>query len=296
MYRAKIMGKARHETFDTGMHSQAIQLLQLETDMRRALERKEFFVAYQPIMSLETGQLRGFEALIRWPHPERGLISPMDFIPLAEDTSMIVQIGEWVLREACQQMHKWHVIFPADPPIFMCVNLSVKQFSQHDLINKVASILRETKLAPTSLKLEITESAVIENVETATKMLNQLRALGVQLAVDDFGTGYSSLSNLHRFPINTLKIDRSFISRMVENNENAEIVRTISGLAQNLGMDVVAEGVETREQLEILRSLGCQYGQGYFFSKPVDIRGAEAFICQTYSPTVKVLEDLAIAS
>jgi EAL domain-containing protein (putative c-di-GMP-specific phosphodiesterase class I) len=247
-------------------------------------------------MSLETGQLRGFEALIRWPHPERGLISPMDFIPLAEDTSMIVQIGEWVLREACQQMHKWHVIFPADPPIFMCVNLSVKQFSQQDLIDKVASILRETKLAPTSLKLEITESAVIENVETATKMLNQLRALGVQLAVDDFGTGYSSLSNLHRFPINTLKIDRSFISRMVENNENAEIVRTISGLAQNLGMDVVAEGVETREQLEILRSLGCQYGQGYFFSKPVDIRGAEAFICQTYSPTVKVLEELAIAS
>jgi diguanylate cyclase (GGDEF)-like protein/PAS domain S-box-containing protein len=296
MYRAKILGKARHETFDTGMHSQAIKLLQLETDLRRALDRKEFFVAYQPIMSLETGQLRGFEALIRWPHPERGLISPMDFIPLAEDTSMIVQIGEWVLREACQQMHKWHVIFPADPPIFMCVNLSVKQFSQQDLIDKVASILRETKLAPTSLKLEITESAVIENVETATKMLNQLRALGVQLAVDDFGTGYSSLSNLHRFPINTLKIDRSFISRMVENNENAEIVRTISGLAQNLGMDVVAEGVETREQLEILRSLGCQYGQGYFFSKPVDIRGAEAFICQTYSPTVKVLEDLAIAS
>ena len=296
MYRAKILGKARHETFDTGMHCQAIKLLQLETDLRRALERKEFFVAYQPIMSLETGQLRGFEALIRWPHPERGLISPMDFIPLAEDTSMIVQIGEWVLRQACQQMHKWQVLFPSDPPIFICVNLSVKQFSQQDLIQKVAGILNETRLSPTSLKLEITESAVIENVETATRMLNQLRALGVQLAMDDFGTGYSSLSNLHRFPINTLKIDRSFISRMVENNENAEIVRTISGLAQNLGMDVVAEGVETREQLEILRSLGCQYGQGYFFSKPVDIRGAEAFICQTYSPTVQVLEDLAIAS
>jgi diguanylate cyclase (GGDEF)-like protein/PAS domain S-box-containing protein len=296
MYRAKSLGKARHETFDTGMHSQAIKLLQLETDLRRALERKEFLVVYQPIMSLETGLLRGFEALIRWPHPERGLISPMDFIPVAEDTGMIVQIGEWVLREACQQMHRWQVIFPSDPPIFMCVNLSVKQFSQQDLIDKVAGILQETRLAPTSLKLEITESAVMENVETATKMLNQLRALGVQLAMDDFGTGYSSLSNLHRFPINTLKIDRSFITRMVENNENAEIVRTISGLAQNLGMDVVAEGVETPEQLEILRALGCQFGQGYFFSKPLDTGSAEEFICHAYSPTVKVLEDLAIAS
>ena len=295
MYRAKSMGKARHEIFDTGMHSQALKLLQLETDLRRALERKEFMVVYQPIMSLETGQLCGFEALIRWPHPERGLISPMDFIPLAEETGMIVQIGEWVLREACEQMHRWQVTFPTDPPTFMCVNLSVKQFSQQDLIEKVAAILKETNLAPTSLKLEITESAVMENVETATRMLKELRELGVQLAMDDFGTGYSSLSNLHRFPINTLKIDRSFITRMVENNENAEIVRTISGLAQNLGMDVVAEGVETREQLEILRALGCKYGQGYFFSKPLDTQSAEAFICETYSPTVQVLEDMTTA-
>jgi diguanylate cyclase (GGDEF)-like protein/PAS domain S-box-containing protein len=295
MYRAKGLGKARHEMFDTGMHSQALKLLQLETDLRRALERKEFMVVYQPIMSLETGLLCGFEALIRWPHPERGLISPIDFIPLAEETGMIVQIGEWVLREACEQMHRWQVVFPTEPAAFMCVNLSVKQFSQQDLIEKVAAILQETKLAPTSLKLEITESAVMENVETATRMLTELRELGVQLAMDDFGTGYSSLSNLHRFPINTLKIDRSFITRMVENNENAEIVRTISGLAQNLGMDVVAEGVETREQLEILRSLGCKYGQGYFFSKPLDTQSAEAFICETYSPTVQVLEDMTTA-
>jgi diguanylate cyclase (GGDEF)-like protein/PAS domain S-box-containing protein len=293
MYRAKGMGKARHEIFDTGMHSQALKLLQLETDLRRALERKEFMVVYQPIMSLETDQLCGFEALIRWPHPERGLISPMDFIPLAEETGMIVQIGEWVLREACEQMRRWQLVFPTDPPAFMCVNLSVKQFSQLDLIETVASILQETNLAPTSLKLEITESAVMENVDTATRMLNQLRRLGVQLAMDDFGTGYSSLSNLHRFPINTLKIDRSFITRMVENNENAEIVRTISGLAQNLGMDVVAEGVETRAQLDILRSLGCKYGQGYFFSKPLDSKAAEAFICETYLPTVQILEDIA---
>ncbi|MGI9065427.1 MAG: putative bifunctional diguanylate cyclase/phosphodiesterase [Pyrinomonadaceae bacterium] len=295
MYRAKGMGKARHEIFDTRMHSQALKLLQLETDLRRALERKEFVLVYQPIMSLGTGVLCGFEALIRWPHPERGLISPIDFIPLAEETGMIVQIGEWVLREACVQMQRWHVIFPTDPPAFMCVNLSVKQFSQPNLIEKVADILKETNLASTSLKLEITESAVIENVETAIRMLNQLRELGVQLAMDDFGTGYSSLSNLHRFPINTLKIDRSFITQMVENNENAEIVRTISGLAQNLGMDVVAEGVETREQLQILKSLGCKYGQGYFFSKPLDTQSAEAFICETYSPTVELLEDMTTA-
>jgi EAL domain-containing protein (putative c-di-GMP-specific phosphodiesterase class I) len=178
----------------------------------------------------------------------------------------------------------------------MSVNLSVRQFSQQDLIEKVVAILAETKLVPTSLKLEITESAVMENVETAINMLNQLRALGVQLAMDDFGTGYSSLSYLHRFPINTLKIDRSFITQMVENNENAEIVRTISGLAQNLGMDVVAEGVETREQLEILRGLGCKYGQGYFFSRPLDPLSAEAFTCETYLPSVQVLECLTLAA
>ncbi|HYJ87907.1 MAG TPA: EAL domain-containing protein [Pyrinomonadaceae bacterium] len=294
MYRAKGLGKARHETFDTGMHSQAIKLLQLETDLRRAVERREFFVVYQPIMSLASESLRGFEALVRWHHPIRGLISPMEFIPVAEETGMIVQIGEWVLREACTVMQRWQQIYPSDPRIFVCVNLSVKQFSQQDLIEKVSVILRETKLPAASLKLEITESAVMENVETATRMLTELRELGVQLAMDDFGTGYSSLSNLHRFPINTLKIDRSFITHMVENNENAEIVRTISGLAHNLGMDVVAEGVETREQLEILRGLGCQFGQGYFFSKPIDSKGAEDFISGSYSPNLQLLQNMSV--
>jgi diguanylate cyclase (GGDEF)-like protein/PAS domain S-box-containing protein len=293
MYRAKGLGKARHETFDTGMHSQALKLLQLETDLRRAVERREFFVVYQPIMSLASESLRGFEALVRWHHPTRGLISPMEFIPVAEETGMIVQIGEWVLREACTEMKRWQQIYPSDPRIFVCVNLSVKQFSQQDLIEKVSGILRETQLPPASLKLEITESAVMENVETATRMLTELRELGVQLAMDDFGTGYSSLSNLHKFPINTLKIDRSFITHMVENNENAEIVRTISGLAHNLGMDVVAEGVETREQLEILRGLGCQFGQGYFFSKPIDSQAAEDFICNSYSPSLQLLENMS---
>jgi len=290
MYRAKSLGKDRHEIFDTQMHSQAIKLLQLETDLRRAIERQEFMVVYQPIMSLEKGALCGFEALIRWPHPERGLISPMDFIPVAEETGMIVQIGEWVLSEACRQMCRWQQMFPSDPPIFMSVNLSVRQFSQHNLIDKVVTILEKTKLTPTSLKLEITESAVMENVETAISLLNQLRDLGVQLAMDDFGTGYSSLSYLHRFPINTLKIDRSFITRMTENNENAEIVRTISGLAQNLGMDVVAEGVETSEQLEILRGLGCKYGQGYFFSKPLGASEVEGFSQKTSQPNAPMLE------
>ena len=292
MYHAKALGKARYEIFDKGLHDQATKLLQLETDMRRALEREEFFVFYQPIMSLETGELGGFEALVRWRHPQRGFIPPSDFIPVAEETGMIIQIGEYVLREACRQMQRWQVILPSDPPLFISVNLSVRQFSQPDLIERVISILDETKLDPKYLKLEITESAVMENVETATELLNRLRALGLRISMDDFGTGYSSLSHLRRFPINTLKIDRSFVTQMVEDDENAEIVRTIVGLAKNLGMDLVAEGVETPGQIEALKSLGCEYGQGYFFSKPLDFQRAEQFICDTYSPLVTVLDDL----
>ncbi|HYG79077.1 MAG TPA: EAL domain-containing protein [Pyrinomonadaceae bacterium] len=292
MYRAKALGKARYEIFDKGMHDRATKLLQLETDLRRAMERDEFFVFYQPIMSLETGGLRGFEALVRWRHPERGFISPSDFIPVAEETGMIVQLGEYVLREACRQMQKWAVVLPSDPPLFISVNLSVRQFSQPDLVERVAAILRETRLDPKNLKLEITESAVMENVETATELLNRLRALGLLISMDDFGTGYSSLSHLRRFPINTLKIDRSFVTQMADDEENAEIVRTIIGLAQNLGMDVVAEGVETPAQVLTLKALGCEYGQGYFYSKPLDYQRAEQFICDTYSPLATVLEEL----
>ncbi|HVF57367.1 MAG TPA: EAL domain-containing protein [Pyrinomonadaceae bacterium] len=283
MYRAKSLGKARYEIFDKAMHARAINLLQLETDMRRAVEREEFIIHYQPIVALEDFRLRGFEALVRWQHPERGFISPIDFIPVAEETGMIVPLGEYVLRHACQQMQRWQKIFPSDPPMFMSVNLSSKQFGQNDLISQVAAVMKDTGIAPHSLKLEITESVVMENIETATELLRQLRALGVQLSIDDFGTGYSSLSYLHRFPINTLKIDRSFVTRMTENNENMEIVRTIIVLAQNLGMDVVAEGVETNDQLALLRKLGCENGQGYFFSKPVNNEGAEKIICETYS-------------
>jgi diguanylate cyclase (GGDEF)-like protein/PAS domain S-box-containing protein len=275
MYRAKLMGKNRYEIFDKAMHEVAIDLLQMETDLRHALERKEFFIQYQPIVSLDNFSLRGFEALVRWRHPERGLISPLDFIPVAEDTGQILAIGYWVLSESCKQMNQWQSQYGIEKPLFISVNLSGKQFNQPDLVDQIKSVLLETGINPRCLKLEITESMVMENVETTTKMLYQLRDLGVQLSIDDFGTGYSSLSYLHRFPIDTLKIDRSFVIKMIDNNENIEIVRTIIILAQNLGMDVIAEGVETKEQLTRLRELKCENGQGYYFSKPLETEDAE---------------------
>ncbi|MDX6694680.1 MAG: hypothetical protein QOF02_2283 [Blastocatellia bacterium] len=271
MYRAKMLGKARHEVFDKTMHALAMNLLQIESDLRRAVERNEFFLQYQPIITLETGAVRGFEALVRWQHPERGFVPPSEFIPIAEETGLIIPIGQWVLEEACRQLHRWHEQFPQYPPLQISVNLSVKQFMNADLLEHIKDALRETGVDPHSLKLEITESMVMENVEAAIDMLKQMRSLGIELSIDDFGTGYSSLSYLHRFPISTLKIDRSFVSRMTGNNENAEIVRTIMMLARSLKMDVVAEGVETAEQLAQLKSLDCEYGQGYYFSKPLSV-------------------------
>ena len=292
MYRAKSLGKNRHEIYDSAMHAQVNDLLQMETELRLAVERQEFTVFYQSIVDLETFNISGFEALVRWRHPEKGLVSPALFIPLAEETGLIVDIGEWVLRDACRQMERWQKIFPSDPPLFVSVNLSSKQFTQPDLIQRVTQIIKETKINPEGLKLEITESAVMDDVETATEMLKKLRALGVKLSIDDFGTGYSSLSYLHRFPIDTLKVDRSFIVNMSEDSENVEIVRTIVSLAQNLGMNVIAEGVETNEQLTALRKLGCESGQGYLFSKPVDAKSAENLICDTY-PVESEVESLA---
>ncbi|HEX8636103.1 MAG TPA: EAL domain-containing protein [Pyrinomonadaceae bacterium] len=295
MYRAKSLGKNRHEIYDSAMHAQVNDLLQMETALRMAVERNELVVYYQSIVDLETFKISGFEALVRWNHPERGFISPANFIPLAEETGLIVDIGEWVLRDACRQMERWQKIFPSDPPLFVSVNLSSKQFIQSDLIQRVTQIIEETKINPEGLKLEITESAVMDNVETATEMLKKLRALGIKLSIDDFGTGYSSLSYLHRFPIDTLKVDRSFVVNMSEDGENVEIVRTIVSLAQNLGMNVIAEGVETKEQLAALRKLGCENGQGYFFSKPVGAKAAENLICDTYTvePTVETLVNSA---
>jgi diguanylate cyclase (GGDEF)-like protein len=278
MYRAKQLGKARYEVFNQAMHTRAMDLLWLERDLRRAVERQELFLQYQPIISLDTGALHGFEALVRWQHPERGLILPMKFIPIAEETGLIIPIGRWVLGEACRQMRQWQVMPPTNELLTMSVNLSGKQFMQPDLLEQIQELLRETGLDPRSLKLEITESVVMENIETATRTLEQLRALGVELSIDDFGTGYSSLSYLQRFPVSTLKIDRSFVSRMTESEGTAEIVGTIMKLAQTLGMDVVAEGVETEQQQAQLRALECEFGQGYYFSKPMDSDTAEAFL------------------
>jgi EAL domain-containing protein (putative c-di-GMP-specific phosphodiesterase class I) len=284
MYRAKSMGKARHEVFDEAMHALALNLLQLETDLRRAQERNEFIIEYQPIVSLTDFRVSGFEALVRWEHPDRGLVSPIDFIPVAEEGGQILQIGQWVLRQACLDMRGWQERFPADPPLFVTVNLAAKQFAQPNLIEQVKESLETSNLDPNCLKLEITESVVMDDIEKGTAMLFQLRGLGVRLSIDDFGTGYSSLSYLHRFPIDTLKIDRSFVTRIVNDKENIEIVRTILMLAENLGMDVVAEGVETQEQMALLRQLSCQSGQGYFFSKPMRVHEAEKIIADTYAP------------
>jgi diguanylate cyclase (GGDEF)-like protein/PAS domain S-box-containing protein len=287
MYRAKSLGKARHVVFDQSMHASAVNLLQIETDLRAALEKKQFFLLYQPIVSLDDFKLCGFEALLRWHHPERGLISPLDFVSIAEETGQIIAVGEWALHQACKQLRRWEREYGLPSPFFISVNLSCKQFNNPLMLEQVRGVLEKTGISPRQLKLEITESAVMDNMDSATEMLTQLRDLGVQLAIDDFGTGYSSLSYLHRFPINTLKIDRSFVTRMAENTENVEIVRSIVMLAQVLGMDVVAEGVETKEQLKILRDLKCEYGQGYYFSRPSNAADAEKIIVETDERLVK---------
>jgi len=279
MYHAKALGKARYEVFAPTMHDHVVTFLQLETSLRQAIGRQEFRLYYQPIVLLETGSITGFEALVRWQHPLRGLISPGDFISVAEETGAIIPIGYWVLREACRQIRAWQLQFP-EKPLSISVNLSSKQFSHPKLIESISQILQETSLDASSLRLEITESAIMENSESATAMLLQLRDLEVELHLDDFGTGYSSLSYLHRFPVDVLKIDRSFISRVNISDKKAEIVRAILMLADNLGIETTAEGIETAEQLAQLKGLQCKYGQGYFFSKPVDNEAARAMIAQ----------------
>ena len=279
MYRAKENGKARYELFDHDMHARAVSRLQLESDLRLAIEQKEFCVYYQPIVCLQTGRLAGFEALVRWNHPRRGIVSPADFIPVAEETGLIVPIGEWVLNEACSHVRQWQIDSPTHRSLSLSVNLSARQVAQPDLLERIKEALETSKLNPHCLKLEITESVVMENAEAAALMFKQLRSLGVQLSIDDFGTGYSSLSYLHRFPLNYLKIDRSFVMRLTTDNDNA-IVRTISTLARNLGMEVIAEGIETEEQYQQLRMLGCEYGQGYLFSRPVNNDGVAHLLAQ----------------
>jgi diguanylate cyclase (GGDEF)-like protein/PAS domain S-box-containing protein len=284
MHHAKKQGLARHAVFDPAMQEQAVARLQMEADLRRAIERQQFQVHYQPIVSLETGRITGFEALVRWTHPTRGMVSPIEFIPLAEETGLIGLIDRWVLREACIQLAIWQQRFGADIPLTMSVNLSGVQLTQVSLSERLDQILRETGIDGRSLKLEITESAIAENAATGSVMLEQLKALGVQLSIDDFGTGYSSLARLHQLPIDTLKIDRSFVSRMGDDAESLEIVRTIITLAHSLAMDVIAEGIEMPQELQQLRSLQCEYGQGYFFSKPVDSNAAGELLTKQLQP------------
>lgn len=287
MYRAKARGKAGYAIFDPTMHEQALSRLQLENDLRRGLDRNELCLHYQPIVNLRTKQITGFEALVRWQHPERGTISPVKFIPLAEETGLILPLGWWVLENACRQLQRWQQMFPTHPGLTMNANLSGKQFLQTDLSERLEQILAETGIKGSKskkingcLKLEITESTIMENEEMVISMLEDFQALGIQLAIDDFGTGYSSLSRLYRFPINTLKIDRSFINLMGVEGEKNEIVQTIIALAHSLSKDIVAEGIETEAQLTTLNELKCEYGQGYLFSKPVDSEMATALLHQ----------------
>ncbi|MBD2447609.1 EAL domain-containing protein [Nostoc sp. FACHB-152] len=278
MYQAKSLGKARYELFNSDMYASALARLQLESDLRRAIERQEFRVYYQPVVSLTSGLIVGFEALVRWQHPERGLISPTKFIPLAEETGLIVEIGYWVLNEACRQMQTWRRSDCSNSLEKISVNLSVKQFSLPDLTERIGQILDSTGLESSRLVLEITESAIIENSDDATSTLTKLRDLGIELAIDDFGTGYSSLGRLYTLPISVLKIDQSFVKPMNTDKRNLDIIEIIITLAHKLGMYVNAEGVETQEQLELLTRLNCEYGQGYFFSKPLDSSAAAALI------------------
>lgn len=280
MYRAKEAGKARYEIFNSEMHIRNMTLLRLENDLRRAIERKEFRVFYQPIISLETGEVREFEALIRWQHPEHGLVQPVEFVEVAEETGLIIPIGKWILEEACQQAIEWQKKFPESKPFSVSVNLSSKQLMHPHFIAQVKEVLAETGLNPQSLRLEVTESKVMENSEVALSVLSDLKKIGVSLSTDDFGTGYSSLSYLHRFPFDCLKIDRSFIGQMDSNNKSSEIVRTILMLAQNLKLEAVAEGIETEEQLKQLQLLGCKLGQGFLFSKPIDAQAAERLLSE----------------
>jgi diguanylate cyclase (GGDEF)-like protein/PAS domain S-box-containing protein len=270
MYRAKSSGRARHAMFDTAMHQRAVLLLQTEADLRRALDRTELRVQYQPIISLSKGSIVGVEALVRWEHPERGMISPAEFVPVAEDSGLIVALDRWVLRRACTEVMGWFPHLPEPADFRLNVNLSPRQLGLADLAQQVAEVLAETGLPASSLRLEITETAMMEQHDAAQRTLNALKQLGVQISIDDFGTGYSSLARLHRFPIDSLKVDRSFVEVMGETGETSRIARTIVLIGRTLGLSVIAEGVETARQLELLRELSCDAAQGYYFSRPLD--------------------------
>ncbi len=278
MFRAKALGKGSYVMFDAGMHARAVSLLKLETELRRAVQREEFRVHYQPIVELETGKIAGFEALVRWQHPDGELLYPKDFMAVAEETGLIISIDRQVAREACKQLRSWNAQFRRSAPLTVSVNVSGVQFLRPDMIVEIDRTLRNYGVYGRSLKLEITESVIMEHARYAADILQQLKALDIKLSIDDFGTGYSSFSYLRRFEIDTLKVDMSFVSRIDTDEESWEIIRTIVTLGNNLGKDVVAEGIERGKQRELLLALRCKYGQGYFFSRPVDPEAATALL------------------
>jgi PAS domain S-box-containing protein len=278
MYRAKSLGKSRCELFDLEMHTKVVDRLKLEADLRDALARQEFRLHFQPIVSLESGRVKGFETLLRWQRPGAGLVEPKEFIHVAEETGLILQIGRWTLQESCRQVRMWQVQYPSDQPLSVSVNVSPKQFAQANLIYETNLALQESGIDPRSLHLEITETMAMSDSSRTSQILSQLKGLKVGISIDDFGTGYSSLDQLRRFPVDILKIDRSFVSGMDVDSESYEIVRLIAMLAHNLGLKIIAEGAETAQQVENLKALGCEYGQGYYFSKPLDKESAQALL------------------
>ncbi|MFN8443590.1 MAG: EAL domain-containing protein [Caldilineaceae bacterium] len=283
MYQAKRLGKARFEIFKPYMRDQALARLELETDLRHALERKELELYYQPIVWLATEQITGFEALLRWRSPTRGLVNPTEFIPIAEETGLIVPIGQWVIHEACLQIRTWQEKFPKAPPLTVSVNISGHQFFTPDFVAQVSATLKEVDVAASSLKLEITEGTWLHSSPEVTAIFKKMNEMGIQFHIDDFGTGYSSLSYLQDFPIHAVKIDRSFVSRMGDNSNHTEIVRAVITMAHDLGMEAVAEGVETIEQLAQLKALGCNFGQGYLLSRPVDSSTIEHLLDESFT-------------
>jgi diguanylate cyclase (GGDEF)-like protein/PAS domain S-box-containing protein len=278
MYRAKSQGRARSEVFDQEMHQSARLRMETEMDLKRAVDKGEFRVFYQPLVCMRSGRIRGFEALVRWQHPERGMVSPGEFIPLAEETGLIVPMGAYVLEEACRQAVVWRSSLPEFDDLLMSVNLSVRQFSASTLLEDIHDVLERTGFPPEALKLEITESGIMENAEVSVKLLGGLKDMRIRLSIDDFGTGYSSLAYLPRFPFDYLKVDQSFVMSMEDQPENREIVKTIVSLAHGLDKEVIAEGIETEPQLARLRGLGCEFGQGYLFAKPLPPGEAEEML------------------
>jgi diguanylate cyclase (GGDEF)-like protein/PAS domain S-box-containing protein len=279
MYHAKAKGKARYEIFDDTMRERAVARLEVETRLRKAIETNQLVLFYQPEISTVTRRVVGYEALVRWNHPERGIVGPGEFIPVAEESDLIVQLGSWVLKEACGQMALWNRSVTLDSPLTISVNVAPRQLADPRFVEEVVAVLRETSLSPACLKLEVTESSIMGNPEVVLDVLRRLKALGVGLEIDDFGTGYSSLSYLQKLPFDTVKVDRSFVKELGNSTESFEIVKTIVDLARSLQMRVVAEGVETRDQLESLSGLGCNYAQGFYFSKPIGAEATYASLC-----------------